>query len=90
MDNDPMTDAGEKLSSIMAMLDMVKTGKAAAKRIEHIKFEDVSRTTWGEVVLQMQLLQLLCDSLEQMAPAAAKVVTNEALQAHLNAVMTSD
>lgn len=91
MNNDiPQTKAAKDLESLMAMVDMMNEAKAEAKTIENIKFEDVSRTTWSRVVVQMQLLQLICDGLIEIVPNAAKIVTNEALQAHINAVQTAD
>jgi hypothetical protein len=90
MNNEPITPAAEKLESLMGMMDLMKKAQAGAKRLEQTKFEDVSRSTWGEVVLQMQFLQLICDTMIDMVPFAAKIVSNEALSAHIEAVKTAD
>lgn len=90
MSNEPLTEAGEKLNNLMGMMDILGSAKAGAKKLEQTKFEDVSRTTWGEVVLQMQFLEMLCDSLAEMVPFAAKIVSNEALSAHIQAVQDAD
>lgn len=76
--------------AIMELKEQLEAGVEASKKIQEIPFEQVSRATWALVQEHQNGYQALVKMMLDQMPDAAKLVGNDAVVAHIQAVTSAD
>lgn len=80
----------EKLLAVMELVDKMRGAVAVSEYIQSVSFEQVTPEVWDTVVSFQEAFQFMINIMLNSMPNAVKIVSNEAVTAHMNAVISSD
>ena len=86
--NDPI--GGNEVEQLFTVQEGLQELKTKLDAVPKIPFEDLDRRTWAAIQeLNSSVAAMLGVFLETL-PTTAKLVTNDAVREHMNAVISSD
>lgn len=88
--DDVTTDNADMLLALMNLVEMMEKGVKNAEEILAADYSSMTLELWDKVRENEDLLLNLCRVLVQQMPDVAKISTNSALMAHMQAVTTAD
>jgi len=88
--DDPKTDQADMLLALMELVEMMNKGMENSEEILAADYSSMTIELWDKVRENEMLLKELCKVLVAQMPDVAKISTNAALMAHMQAVASSD